>query len=266
MEERITPKMFLNHMLARHGAVAEDLDIGPLVIGSWDRDFISSFAEEVEACPIPFWPQGGKGYNWKSGNRHITLVTFPVGAPSAVTTLEFLIACGAKAVVGIGFTGSLQPSLPIGSFVFADTCLREEGTSYHYIQEDSEIKAGPGLLGRLEQLMAQEDLKYEKGCIWTTDAIFRELKSKISDYGRRGVLGVEMETSAMYAVGRFRKVEVCNLLIVSDELWDRWNPQLFGSKKMLQALNTLKRAFIKNIDALAAGFEPEAVEVKTKYI
>jgi purine-nucleoside phosphorylase len=39
-----------------------------------------------------------------------------------------------------------------------------------------------------------------------------------------------METSAMYALGQFRKVEVCNLLVVSDELWKEWNPAFFSSE------------------------------------
>jgi hypothetical protein len=33
-----------------------------------------------------------------------------------------------------------------------------------------------------------------------------------------------METSAMYALGRFRGVRVCNLLVISDELWQAWRP------------------------------------------
>ena len=38
--------------------------------------------------------------------------------------------------------------------------------------------------------------------------------------------GVDMETSAMYALGQFRDVRVCNLLVVSDELWREWRPAL----------------------------------------
>lgn len=43
-----------------------------------------------------------------------------------------------------------------------------------------------------------------------------------------------METSAMYALGQFRDMEVCNLLIVSDELWKDWNPA-FGSDELREA-------------------------------
>ena len=57
-----------------------------------------------------------------------------------------------------------------------------------------------------------------------TVSITRETEEKVRTYAQRGVLGVDMETSAMYAVGIFRGVEVCNLLTVSDELWGDWHP------------------------------------------
>ena len=41
----------------------------------------------------------------------------------------------------------------------------------------------------------------------------------------QGVLGVEMELAALFAVGRFRQVPVAGLLLVSDELADlSWQP------------------------------------------
>jgi len=49
-----------------------------------------------------------------------------------------------------------------------------------------------------------------------TVSITRETEEKVRTYAQRGVLGVDMETSAMYALGIFRGVEVCNLLTVSD--------------------------------------------------
>jgi purine-nucleoside phosphorylase len=38
-----------------------------------------------------------------------------------------------------------------------------------------------------------------------------------------GILGIDMETSAMYRVAQHRGVSSCNILVVSDELWTEWN-------------------------------------------
>lgn len=69
---------------------------------------------------------------------------------------------------------------------------------------------------------------------WTTDAPYRELRSKVESYRARGVLGVDMETSGMCALGAFRGVSVANLLAVSDELWHEWRPA-FRSEEVRRA-------------------------------
>ena len=47
----------------------------------------------------------------------------------------------------------------------------------------------------------------------------------MSAYQAQGVLGVDMEMAALFAVGRFRQVPVAGLLVVSDELATlQWRP------------------------------------------
>lgn len=257
MEEKISPLMLLSHMLSVSNQTVESLKIGAIVIGSWNYELIKNMAEETGAEPIAFWPNRNKAYNWKVNGHNITLIELPVGAPSAVSTTEMLIACGAKAIIGIGMTGSLQPHIRIGDIVLPLGCLREEGTSYHYIEDDSRILPGTKLSELLDEFLDKEGIKYEKGNIWTTDAIFRELNSKVEQYGKQGILSVEMETSAMYAVGKFRGVEICNLLAVSDELFGEWNPQLVGSVRLKASLEKIKELLYKNIDQLLSEFSYE---------
>jgi purine-nucleoside phosphorylase len=59
------------------------------------------------------------------------------------------------------------------------------------------------------------------------------MKSKIAAFRQQGVLGVDMETSAMYALGKFRGVQVCNLLVISDEVHSEWKPA-FGKEPVVQ--------------------------------
>lgn len=255
MEEKISPTMLLSHMLSSYNRTIDSLKVGSIVIGSWNYDLIKNIAEDVGAEPVSFWPNRNKAYSWDINGNYITLIELPVGAPSAVTTTEMLIACGAKAIIGIGLTGSLQPHIRIGDIVLPEGCLREEGTSYHYIKDDSAVLPGQKLLKLLNEFLDKENIKYEKGSIWTTDAIFRELNSKVESYGKQGILSVEMETSAMYAVGKFRNIEICNLLVVSDELFgEEWNPQLAGSVLIKTSLDTIKEMLYRNIDYLLSEF------------
>ncbi|AGK98888.1 nucleoside phosphorylase [Clostridium pasteurianum] len=250
MEERINAEMFLEHLASRQGVTINDYKIAPVVIGSWDHNLIKNIAEDFELEPLPNWTKNSTVYNWKTNEQDITFITLPVGAPSAVSTLEQLIARGAKVFIGIGFAGSLQPSVPVGSIVIANNCIREEGTSYHYIKDDSEGLPSERLLDRLQKAFDNEGIASITGGIWTTDAIYRELKSKVEDYGERGILGVEMETSALYVVGKYRGIDVCNVLAISDELWSDWNPQ-FGSEKLNNTIETVKKGLLNNINLFA---------------
>ena len=49
------------------------------------------------------------------------------------------------------------------------------------------------------------------------------MNDDIISHTKAGIIGVDMETSAMYQLAHYRSVKVCNALVVSDELWTDWN-------------------------------------------
>lgn len=86
-----------------------------------------------------------------------------------------------------------------------------------------------------------------KGGIWTTDAPLRETEDKVRDYSSRGILGVEMEASALMSVASFRGVDLAVALAVSDELYkEEWNPG-FGSRKLKRTEKLLVKAALETL-------------------
>ena len=249
MEERITPKQLLAHLLPACGAELAEADVAPTVIGSWNAALIHALAEKLHARQVP-WPNHPL-YTAHSQDVLVSLIVFPVGAPAAVSAMEMLVAGGAKKIIGVGLTGSLQRELHIGDVVLASEAFREEGTSYHYFPGPEKwMYAAPNLLRELETVLSDGGVAFHKGKIWTTDAIFRELVSKVEHLSAEHVLSVEMETSALYAVGAFRKVDVCNLLVVTDSLWGEWNPHLVGSPEVARALEKVGNALTTGLSVL----------------
>ncbi len=173
--------------------------------------------------------------------------------------LEELIALGARRIIGIGLAGSLQEAAPIGSILLPGSCIREEGTSAHYLPPDIEVGPDPGLEQALAGALAGAGLPVHRGRHWTTDAPYRELVWKIDRYRRQGVLGVDMETSAVYALGRFHGLAAANVLVVSDELWQQWNPA-FGTARLQKAMQQAAMAVLELLPGLgrweAGGSEP----------
>jgi uridine phosphorylase len=137
--------------------------------------------------------------------------------------MEQMIACGTKVFIGLGWAGSLNSCAPIGSLLLPTTCIREEGTSYHYLANDVIVHSKPLLIDILEKTAQTKSYVINKGPHWSTDAIFREGAEKIKAYRDMGILGVDMESSAMFALGQVFDVSVGNLLVVSDSLWGEWN-------------------------------------------
>jgi purine-nucleoside phosphorylase len=93
-------------------------------------------------------------------------------------------------------------------------------------------------------------MPWHAGPVWSTDAFYRETKGLVKSCQERGILGIDMELAALFAVGRFRRVAVAGLLVVSDELFTlTWQPAR-GSQPFRLAR---KQAFRLVLDAAAHG-------------
>ncbi len=171
--------------------------------------------------------------NIERDGRLLTAVGPMVGAPQAVLIIEKLIAMGARDFLAMGWCGSLSPSVRIGDVVVAESALSDEGTSKHYPVEGIRVEANRELLRILVEKLRSEGLPFHVGRVWSTDAPYREMASRVIDCRKQGVLAVDMETSAMFQVAAFRGVRMSVVLVVSDELFTlKWKPG-FRSKKFI---------------------------------
>jgi uridine phosphorylase len=147
-----------------------------------------------------------------------------VGAPMAVLTLEKLIALGAHRIIVYGWCGSLNNTLRTGDVLLPSWAISDEGTSTHY-----PVNSRPQSHAPTRQLLADgltaQDLTVHSGPVWTTDAPYRESKTRIKTLGEQGILSVDMEFSALCTVAAFRKIEMAAVLLVSDEIFhEEWKP------------------------------------------
>ncbi len=164
-----------------------------------------------------------KLYLASSGNKTIAIAGPLLGAPQGAIILERLIALGAKRIWVMGHCGSLQPECVIGDLLIPSTALPEEGTSMHYPLDGKDPETDPLMNDIIADSLKKEGLNFKKGPVWTTDAFYRETKQKVIDYGKRGVLAVEMEMSALITIAAYRSVKLAGILIVSDELFSlKW--------------------------------------------
>jgi purine-nucleoside phosphorylase len=160
-----------------------------------------------------------------TGKNPLSLCGPFLGAPQAVMGMEKLVALGSRRIWVLGWCGSIQPDLKAGDFVVPTDAISEEGTSQHYPIGERKAGSDPELTRLLVEALAKEGYVCRAGTVWTTDAPYRETPSKVLNYGRKGVLAVEMECSALMTLSVYRSVRLAGLLVVSDELAaPHWRP------------------------------------------
>ena len=149
-----------------------------------------------------------------------------VGAPYAVMVLECLVAWGVRKVLFFGWCGSISSTVSIGDIILVSGAHIDEGTSSHYLQTANTIaRPSSQFTDTIRSVLVQEGIPFHEGLVWTTDGVFRETPQKVTHYQAHGVLGVEMEASALFTVGRYLHVEVGALMVVSDDLSNHtWQP------------------------------------------
>lgn len=200
-------------------------------------------AEVPEAAVLCFFPEvveaaGARGrvlcelsaergstpvYEVEIDGRPLTVLQPGVGAPLAVMFLEELIALGCRRFVAVGGAGTLLPDLVMGHAVIVDSAVRDEGTSYHYLQPSRRVEADPHGVSVLAATLDAAGMPHRVGRTWTTDAVYRETRARVERRRAEGCLVVEMEAAAFIAVARYRGVRLAHLLLAADSLaGDAW--------------------------------------------
>ena len=169
---------------------------------------------------------------------------FGIGAPSAVQKTEQFIAAGVSRFLSIGVSGALQKHLSIGDVVVCDRAIRDEGTSHHYLEPSEFSYASAELTERAKRSLDKLRTAYTVGASWTVDAVYRETAAEVKRYQEQGILTVEMEAAALFAVAEYRNVKMGAILTISDTLADlTWNPQFLHAKTQ-DGLETLYRVAV----------------------
>jgi len=173
------------------------------------------------------------------------------GAPAAATTLEMLVAGGGRVFIVVGEVGALNPVLRIGDVLVPTWGLREEGVSFHYMPSNYVPKPDRELASKLfhevKRVKGKRRIRVFRGGVWSTDALFRETRDKVVEYSRIGVLGVDMESTALMTVAAYRKVKLAVVAAVSDELYGEEWRKGFGTRKLRRTEKIVVKAALNII-------------------
>jgi len=184
--------------------------IPPICILDPDGDIVSNLVADSRAKVNPYWAcYHTRLYNFEYRDIEFGIVGCAVGASFAVLIAEELFASGCKLLISVTSSGLISPMQKPPFFVLIERALRDEGTSYHYLQPSDYSYINKELLAMLEDAFSELTIPVNTGATWTTDAPFRETGVAIEQARSQGILAVEMEASALYAFA-----QVCHRAVI----------------------------------------------------
>lgn len=157
-----------------------------------------------------------------------------VGASACTVSYEEILAMGLEKLIMFGTCGVLDKDIEDLSIIVPTHAIRDEGTSYHYLEASDEIEVNKKYKIEFIELLKKHKYPYIEGKTWTTDAPYRETKDKVIKRKKAGCVCVEMECSAMNAVAEFRNKDLFTFFYAADNLdSQKWEPRSLGCNSNL---------------------------------
>jgi len=146
-------------------------------------------------------------------------------------------------IIEVGLAGGLQEFLKPADIIVVTEAIRDEGTSYHYLPPGVKVESSQRLRETL--IERSNGIRHFVGPVWSTDGVYRETLGKFRRFRDSGVLAVDMETSAIFAVAKYRGVEVASAQVISDILTERgWFPA-FHERYVRESAEVLLKAALE---------------------
>ena len=136
-----------------------------------------------------------------------------IGGSSAAIAIEELHNLGVDAMIRIGSCGALQKGIALGDLIFAVGAVRDEGTSKAYA--DIRFPAVPdhNLLHACVTAAEAEGWNYHIGIVHSHESFYIDTnQQEEAMWSSYGVLGADMETAALFTVGRLRGIRTASIL------------------------------------------------------
>ncbi|MBQ9165554.1 MAG: nucleoside phosphorylase [Oscillospiraceae bacterium] len=136
-----------------------------------------------------------------------------IGGTSMGIAVEELAHIGIKAAIRIGSAGSYQPGIGLGELIIASGAVRDDGTSKAYIPVAFPAVADPELLSCVIAAAKEQKSISHVGLVRSHDSFYTDQEDEICAYWSKfGILGADMETSALYTIAHLRGIKAASIL------------------------------------------------------
>ena len=135
----------------------------------------------------------------------VLAVSTGIGGSSAGICVEELHNIGVEAAIRIGSCGALQKGIALGDLILGCGAIRDDGASKAYVHPEYPAVADYQLLGLCVEAAKALGCPYHVGITHSHESFYHEENDAESAYwSRKGALGADMESAALFTIGRLR--------------------------------------------------------------
>lgn len=143
----------------------------------------------------------------------VIVVSTGIGGTSTGIAVEELSKIGVKVMIRVGSCGALQPELQLGDLLIANGAVRDDGASRSYVDPAFPAVPDPLILKALFSLAPTFGKKIHIGLIRSHDSFYTDDHLSIDAYwAKKGVLGSDNESAALFVIGALRGVRTASIL------------------------------------------------------
>ncbi len=140
-----------------------------------------------------------------------------MGCPGATIVFEELVQLGCKKLIRVGTCGGLQSHHSLGDVIVALTAVPADSTAMHLVGNEPHCPtASWSIIHGAVHAAKELGQELHVGPIVSSDLFYNPDGGQYERWSKRGVLAVEMESSALFTVAALKGVEAGCLLTVSD--------------------------------------------------
>ena len=197
---------------------AEPDDVAPFVLLPGDPNRAKLIAETFLEAPQRYTDYRGLwGYTGYYQGLRVSVQATGMGCPSLAIVTEELVRLGAKTLLRVGTAGIVAEGVAPGDLVIASAAVPQDGTTRMYLRGDP---YAPSAAFAVTRALADAAPGAHVGLIQTEDAFYATGPEDVPKLAERGVLVIEMESSALFLLGQLRQVETGCILVASNRIGD----------------------------------------------
>ena len=205
------------HNSAQKGDYAESVLLpGDPLRSKWIAETFLSDARQVNGV------RNCLGFTGKWNGKPVSVQATGMGQPSlSIYVHELINEYGLKTLIRVGTAGGLSEQVRVRDLILAQAATTDSGIVKNAFGPYNFAPiADFGLLRLAAEKAEQKGLSFKVGNMLSSD-IFYHIEPGLEGYGRllsHGVLGVEMESAALYTLAARFGVKALTICAVSDDL------------------------------------------------